>query len=176
MCPIIIDWTGAASTANTEYVAYIHSDRSYMGSHGASYPPPITCTLLRHYNVNRFIASTKATSGTDGGDYQAAISRWLPRQQSLPDVAVTGKALGTWTHSHGIPGLGMLQSSYPSVESVLPGTREGLDMQKVSGLHRTTRRTSAYPLGLRRCVEDVGLHHHAVDANRDITHSNGLVK
>ena len=47
----------------------------------------------------------------------------------LSNVAVTGTALGTRTHTHGIPGLGMLQSSYPSVESVLSGTREGLDMQ-----------------------------------------------
>ena len=33
----------------------------------------------------------------------------------------------------------MLQSSYPSVESVLPETREGLDMQEASGLRRTTQ-------------------------------------
>ena len=41
-----------------------------------------------------------------------------PGRQPLFNVAVTGTALGTWTHAHGIPGLGMLQSSYPSVESV----------------------------------------------------------
>ena len=117
---------------------------------------------------------TKATSGTDGSNYQAPIPRRLLRRQSLSDVAVTGTALGTWTHAHGIPGLDMLQSSYPSVKSVLPGMREGLDNQEASGLRRTTRRTSSYPLALRWGVQDVGIHHHAVDANGDITHSNGL--
>ena len=84
--------------------------------------------------------------------------------------------LWDYGHAHGIPGLGILQSRYASVESVLPGTREGLDMQEASGLRRTTRRTSPYTLGLRQCVEDVGIHHYAVDANGDITHSNGHVQ
>ena len=118
----------------------------------------------------------KATSATDGGNHQAAISRQLPRRQLLSDVAVTGTALRTRTHAHGIPGLGMLQGSYLAAESVLPGTREGLDMQEASGLRRTTRRTSSSTLGLRRCVEDVGIHHHAVDTNRNITRANGLVQ
>ena len=75
-----------------------------------------------------------------------------------------------------IPGLGMLQSSYPSVESVLPGTCERDYMQEASGLRRTTRRSSSYPLGLRRFVQDVDIHHHAVGENGGITRSNGLVQ
>ena len=67
---------------------------------------------------------TKATSGTDGGNYQAAIRRRLPGRQVLPNVAVTGTILGTRTYAYGILGLGML--SYPSVESVLPGTARGI--------------------------------------------------
>ena len=74
------------------------------------------------------------------------------------------------------PGLGMLQSSYPSVESVLPGTREKLDMQEASGLCRTTRRTCSYPMGLRWGVQDVDVYDHAVDVNGDIIRSNGLVQ
>ena len=97
-------------------------------------------------------------------------------RQPLFDVAGTGIALETRTHAHRIPGLGMLQSSYPSVESVLPGTREGLDMQEASCLRWTTPRTSPYPLGLRWGVQNVGTHHHAVDANGYITRSNGLVQ
>ena len=49
-------------------------------------------------------------------------------------------------------------------------------MQEASGLRRTTRRTSSYPLGLRWGVQDVGIHHHAVDTSRGITCSNGLVQ
>ena len=54
--------------------------------------------------------------------------------------------------------------------------RKGLDMQEASGLRRTTRRSSSYPLGLRRFVQDVDIHHHAVDTNGGITRSNGLVQ
>ena len=97
-------------------------------------------------------------------------------QQPLRDVAVTGTALGTRTHARGIPGMSMLQSSYPSVESVLPEMREGLDVQEASGLRRATRRTSSYPLGQRWGVEYVGIHHHAVDTNGGITRTNGFVQ
>ena len=53
------------------------------------------------------------------GNHQAAISRRLLGRQSLPNLAVTDATLRTRTHVHGIPGLGMLQSNYPSVKSVL---------------------------------------------------------
>ena len=46
---------------------------------------------------------TKATSGADGGNHQALKPRRLPRRQPLPNVEVTGTALGTRTHAHGIP-------------------------------------------------------------------------
>ena len=48
-------------------------------------------------------------------------------------------------------------------------------MQEASGLRRATRRTPPYPLGLRRCVQDVDIRHHAVDENGGITRLNGLV-
>ena len=54
--------------------------------------------------------------------------------------------------------------------------RKGLDMQEASGLHRTIRRSSSYPLGLRRCVQNVDIHHHAVGENGGITRSNDLVQ
>ena len=69
----------------------------------------------------------------------------------------------------------MLNSSYPSVEPVLPGTREGLDMQETSDLDRATRKTPLYPLGLRWGVQDAGIHHYTMDMNGGIAHSNGLV-
>ena len=100
----------------------------------------------------------------------------LPGRQPLPNVAVTGTALGTRTHARGIPGLVMLQSSYPSVESVLHGTRERFDMQEVFGLRRATRRTSPYPLRLHWGVQDLSIHHHAVDANVGITRAKDLVQ
>ena len=153
-----------------------HRIQSYMGSHGVFHSPSITCTLSRHYNANRFIAPTKATPGTDSINHQAPKPRRLPGRQSLSDVVVAGSTLKTRTHSHGIPGLGMLQSSYPSVESVLPMTREKLDMQEASGVRRTTRWASSYPLGLRWGVQNVGIHHHAVDMSRSITCSNVLVQ
>ena len=109
-------------------------------------------------------------------DRQAPIPRRLPGRQPLPEIAVTDTALGTRTHAYEIPGLGMLQNSYPSVESALPGTREGLDMQETSGLRWTTQRTPPYPLRLRWGVQDVGIHHHAVDTSGCIIRSNGLVQ
>ena len=56
----------------------------------------------------------------------------LTGRQPLYNVAVTCTALGARTHFRGLPGLGMLPSGYPSVESVLPGTREGLDLHEAS--------------------------------------------
>ena len=122
----------------------------------------------------RFIPS-KLSYITDSSPLHAQMYR-LPGRQPLPDVAVTGTALRTRTHAHGIPGLVMLQSSYPSVEPVLPETRERLDMQEVFGLRRATRRTSPYPLRLRWGVQDSSIHHHAVDANGGITRANDLVQ
>ena len=100
----------------------------------------------------------------------------LSGRQPLFDVAATDTALGTRTHSYGTLGLSMLQSSYPSVESVLPATREGLDMQEASGLRRATRRTPSYHLLLRWGVHDEDIQHHAVDANGGIPRSNDLVQ
>ena len=67
-------------------------------------------------------------------------------------------------------------ASYPSVESVLPEAREGLDMQEASDLRRATRRTPPYPLGLCRCVQDAGKHHPAVDTSGGIIRANGLAQ
>ena len=102
-------------TRNTALVFTAHS--KLHGFPLSLSPPSITCMLSRHYNTTRSIApivpsrQTKATSGTDDGNHQAAIPRHLPGWQPLFDVAVTGTALETQTYSHGIPGLLILQSS-----------------------------------------------------------------
>ena len=164
-------WCSLNSEQGTRRL-YSQRIRSYMGSHGAPHSPSITCTLSRHYNANRFIAPSKSCVRRLWHDHQATILRRLPGRQPLSNVAVIGTTLGTRTRSHGIPSLGMLQSSYSSVESVLSETRKGLDMQEASDLRRATRRISPYPL--RLCWASKMWAY--IITSMGITRSNGLVQ
>ena len=109
---------------------------------------------------------TKATSSIDGSNHQAAISRRLLGQhREVVAVAVTDTALGTRTHSHGIPSLGMLQSIYQGDDAsgqVYPisricTSRDARATRHARGIWPAPGNMSDFSIsfGLRRCVQAV---------------------
>ena len=157
---------------------YSQRIRSLMGS---MEPPTIHQSHARFGGTTTSTVSsrqTKATSSTDGSNHQAAISRRLPGRQSLSNVAVTGTALKTRTRPALTKYLVWIcyRVATHQLNLYFPGRERDSTCKKHLVCTRATRRIASYTLRLCRCVEDVGIHHHAVDKNGGITHSIGLAQ